>query len=93
MNIAAIKTCTCTQQLHNHIVLYRSHVYDAVEMHSQKVKTSSTTDYEYALMSSSSKMPSTAKSNWDIKADAVKLQENLSCAATNEFSWHAPLSI
>ena len=66
--------------------LYRSHVYDAVEMHSQKVKTSSTTDYEYPLVSSSSKMPSTAKSSQDVKADAVKLQENPSYAATNEFS-------
>ena len=66
--------------------LYRSHVYDAVEMHSQKVKISSTTDYEYPLVSSSGKMPSTAKSSQDIKADAVKLQENPSYVATNEFS-------
>ena len=55
-------------------------------MHSQKVKTSSTTDYEYPSVSSSSKMPSTAKSSQDIKADAVKLQENPSYVATNEFS-------
>ena len=59
---------------------------DAVEMHSQKVKTSSTTDYDYPLVSSSSKMPSTAKSSQDIKADAVKLQDNPSYVATNEFS-------
>ena len=64
--------------------LYRSHVYDTVEMDSQKVKTSTTTDHEYPLVSSSSKMPPTANS--DIKADAVKLQENPAYAATNEFS-------
>ena len=66
--------------------LYRSNVYDAVEMHSQKVKTSSTTDYEYPLVSSSSKMPSTAKSSQDVKADTVELQENPAYVATNEFS-------
>ena len=66
--------------------LYRSHVYDAVEMHSQKVKTSSTTDYEYPLVSSSSMMQSTIITNPDIKADAVKLQDNPSYVATNEFS-------
>ena len=68
-------------------ILYRSHVYDAVELHSQKVKTSTTTDYDYALVSSSSKMaPSAIKSKQDIKADTIELQENPSYAATNEFS-------
>ena len=74
-------------------LLYRSHVYDSVEMHSQKIKISSTTDSEYPLVSSSSKTPSTAKSSQDVKADAVKLQDNPSYVATNEFSWHAPLAI
>ena len=56
-------------------------------MQSQKVKTSTTTDYDYALVSSSSKMaPSAIKSKQDIKADTVELQENPSYAATNEFS-------
>ena len=64
----------------------RSPVYDAVEIHSQKVKTSSTTDYEYPLVSGSNEMPSTAKSKQDIKADTVELQDNPAYAATNEFS-------
>ena len=64
-------------------ILYRSHVYDAVELQSQKVKTSTTTDSEYALVSSSSKMPSTTKSNQDIKADTVELQDNPAYVATN----------
>ena len=67
-------------------ILYRSHVYDAVELHSQ-IKTSTTTDYDYALVSSNSKMaPSAIKSKQDIKADTIELQENPSYAATNEFS-------
>ena len=65
------------------LFLYRSHVYDAVEMHSQKVKTSTTTDYEYELVSSSSKIPSMVKSKQDIKADTVELQENPAYVATN----------
>ena len=85
MNIAAIKTCTCTAATQS-CFLYRSHVYDAVEMYQQKVKTSSTTDYKYPLVSSSSKMPSTAKSSQDVKAETIELQENPSYAATNEFS-------
>ena len=64
-------------------ILYRSHVYDAVELQSQKVKTSTTTDYEYELVSSSSKIPAMAKSNQDIKADIIELQENPAYVATN----------
>ena len=64
-------------------ILYRSPVYDAVELQSQKVKTSTTTDSEYALVSSSSKITSTAKSKQDIKADTIELQDNPAYVATN----------
>ena len=64
-------------------ILYRSHVYDAVELQSQKVKTSTTTDYEYALVSSSSKITSTTKFSQDIKADTIELQDNPAYVATN----------
>ena len=64
-------------------ILYRSHVYNAVELQSQKVKTSTTTDSEYALVSSNSKITSTTKSNQDIKADTIELQENPAYVATN----------
>ena len=52
---------------------YRSHVYDAVELHSHKFKRSSTS--EFPLVSSSSKMPSITESQ-DIRANEVSLQEN-----------------
>ena len=51
----------------------RSHLYDAVELHSHKFKRSSTS--EFPLVSSSSETPSTTESQ-DIKANAIKLQEN-----------------
>ena len=66
-------------------ILYRSHVYDAVELHLQKVKTSTTTDYEYALVSSSSKIPSTTIFSQDIKADTIELQDDPAYVATNQF--------
>ena len=66
-------------------ILYRSHVYDAVELQSQKVKTSTTTEYEYALVNSSSKIPSTTKFSQDIKADTIKLQDDPAYVATNQF--------
>ena len=64
-------------------ILCRSHVYDAVELQSQKVKTSTTTDCEYELVDSSSKIPSTTKSSQDIKADTIESQENPAYVATN----------
>ena len=76
-----MKTQTFTAATQSCSLLYRSHIYDAVELHSQKVKTSSTTYYEYPLVSSSSEMPSTAKSSQDVKADTVELQDNPSYVA------------
>ena len=64
-------------------ILCRSHVYDAVELQSQKVKTSTTTDCEYELVDSSSKITSTTKSSQDIKADTIESQENPTYVATN----------
>ena len=55
-------------------------------MHSQKVKTSSPTNFEYPLVSGSNEMPPIDTSKQDIKADTVKLQDNPAYAATNEFS-------
>ena len=66
--------------------MHRSHVYDAVEMHSQKVKASSTSNFEFSLVSGSNEMPSTATSKQDIKVDTIKLQDNPAYAATNEIS-------
>ena len=63
-------------------ILYRAHIYDAVELQSQKVKTSTTTDYEYELVSSSSKIPSTTKFGQDIKADTIESQDNPAYVAT-----------
>ena len=65
--------------------MHRSHVYDAAEMHSQKVKTSSTSNFELSLVSGSNEMSSTATSKQDIKVDTIKLQDNPAYAATNEF--------
>ena len=70
---------------YRNVLIYRSHIYDAVELRSQKVKTSSTTDYEYPLVCSGSTMASPTNSQ-DIRADKVKLRDNPSYAATNAFS-------
>ena len=59
------------------VIVYRSHVYDAVELHSHESKRSSTS--EFPLVSSSSKMPSITESQ-DIKANEVNVQENPSYA-------------
>ena len=68
------------------ILIHRSHIYDAVELYSQKVKTpSTTTDYENPLFSNSSTMTPPANSQ-DIKADRVQLRDNPSYVATNESS-------
>ena len=65
--------------------IFRAHTYDAVELHKQSIKMSSFPDYEIPE-GSSGKIPSTNRSKQDIKADTVKLQENPSYVATNEFS-------
>ena len=62
--------------------MFRTHIYDAVELRSQNNKTSSTPDYELPPVSSSSKKPSTTRSKQDIKADTVELQENPSYVAS-----------
>ena len=64
-------------------ILYSSHVYDAVELQSQKVKTSTTTDYEYELVDSSSKILSTTKFSQDVKAGTKESQENPAYVVTN----------
>ena len=61
----------------------RSTIYDAIEMHSQKVKTSSTTDYVSPLVSGNNEMLSTAKSKQYIKANTMELQGNPAYAATD----------
>ena len=66
--------------------MFRAHVYDAVELHQQNIKSSSISDYEVAPVSSSGKIPSTTRSQQDIKADTVALQENPCYVATKEFS-------
>ena len=65
--------------------MFRAHVYDAVELHQQNIK-SSISDYEVPSMSSSDKIPSTTRSKQDIKADTVALQENPCYVTTKEFS-------
>ena len=57
------------------VTIYRSNsnVYDAVELHSHKLKKSSTS--ECPLVSSNSKISSTTISQ-DIKANTVNVQEN-----------------
>ena len=64
-----------------HVYIYSTHIYDAVEMQSQHTKVSSGPDYTTI----SSKKTST-RSEQDMKADTVKLQENPAYAATNKFS-------
>ena len=61
--------------------IFRAHIYDAVELHKQSIKKSSTPDYE-TPEGSSGKMPSANRSKQDIKANTVKLQENPSYVAT-----------
>ena len=51
---------------------FRSHVYDAVVLHSHKARKSNS---ELPLVSSNSEMPSLTKSQ-DIKANTIELQEN-----------------
>ena len=83
-----ITACINTAHSYNYydILIHRSHIYDAVELYSQKVKTpSTTTDYENPLFSNSTTMPSTTNSQ-DIKADRVQLRDNPSYVATNESS-------
>ena len=69
------------------LILFHSsqHVYDAVELHSQKIKSSSL-DYEIPPLSTSGKIPSAAKLKQDVKADTIELQENPSYQATDEIS-------
>ena len=59
----------------------RANIYDAIEMRSQNTKASSSPDYTYI----SNEITST-RSEQDMKADNVKLQENPAYAATNKFS-------
>ena len=63
------------------INVYRANIYDAIEMRSQNAKVSSSPDYTYI----SNEITST-RSEQDMKADSVKLQENPAYAATNKFS-------
>ena len=63
--------------------MFRAHIYDAVELQQQNIKTSSLGDYEVPSVSSSGKTSSTTRSKQDTKADSVTLQENPSYVATN----------
>ena len=63
--------------------MFRAHIYDAVELQQQNVKTSSIDDYEVPSVSSGGKISSTTRSKQDTKADTVSLQENPSYVATN----------
>ena len=60
----------------------RAHIYDAVELQQQNIKTS-IDDYEVPSVSSGGKTSSTTTSKQDTKADTVALQENPSYVATN----------
>ena len=67
--------------------MFRAHIYEAVELQQQHIKSSAICDYEVpSVGSSSGKISSTTRSKQDIKADTVALQENPSYVATNEFS-------
>ena len=63
----------------NYFIMFRAHIYDAVELQQQNIKTSSLGDYEVPSVSSSGKISSTTRS----KQDTVALQENPSYVATN----------
>ena len=63
--------------------MFRAHIYDAVELQQQNIKTSSISDYEVPSVSSGGKTSSTTRSKQDTKADSVTLQENPSYVATN----------
>ena len=63
--------------------MFRSHIYDAVELQQQNIKSSAICDYEVPSVGSSGKISSTTRSKQDIKADTVALQENPSYVATN----------
>ena len=58
------------------IYSYQSHVHEAVELHSCKVKKCSTS--EFPLVSSST------KSSQDTKANTVELQDNPAYVVTND---------
>ena len=89
-----VQTCLVFAQTVTYSFMFRTHIYDAVELHSQNIKASSAPDYELPPgSSSSSKKPSTTTSKQDIKADTVKLQENPSYVPTDEFSWHLAIAI
>ena len=62
------------------VYVYSAHIYDAVEMRLQYTKPFSNPDHT----TSSSKIIPT-RSEQDMKADNVKLQENPAYAATNEY--------
>ena len=63
------------------LYLYSTHIYDAVEMRSQHTKVSSSPDYPTINSKKTS-----SRSEQDVKADTVKLQENPAYAATNKSS-------
>ena len=62
------------------VYVYSAHIYDAVEMRLQYTKFFSNPDHT----TSSSKIIPT-RSEQDMKADNVKLQENPAYVATNEY--------
>ena len=65
--------------------MFRAHIYDAVELHQKSIKSSSISDNEVSSVSSSSKIPSTKRSQQDIKVDAVELQQNPAYVTKDEY--------
>ena len=64
----------------HYLIVFRAHIYGAVELQQQNVKTSSIDDYEVPSMSSSGKISSTTRSNKTQSKHCIITRESFLCS-------------